>query len=143
MGAGGLGLDAVERQEGEAVLGRDDQSIRVIAAAELAVVLAQIAVIGGETARGIGQRQPPEGEQLAFDPVRARLDQRGGGLAAQFDRQHPAFESAFGEKGQGALVVEIDRVPGDEGPAFEKIERGEVAGLDQETLDRRRCVSGF
>jgi len=64
--AGGLGLGAVQRKEGLAFAGVQGEAVGVVHAAELAVVLGQVVVAGGEAARRECQRQAAVGKYLGL-----------------------------------------------------------------------------
>ena len=135
---GGHGLDAVEGEQWLRLLAEQRDALRVVLAAELAVVLGPVLRPRGEAARRVGQRQMAVGEQLHFGPrdlqgielLQAVLQQAAGAL----HRRHPALQAALQQLAQGMRVVQVERRPGDEGQAAlgEQLHRAHVVGLHQQ-----------
>ncbi len=110
------GLDAVDGQEVLAFAGLQGQALGVVEALELAVVLVQAVVAGGEAAGREGQRQFAERENLGFDAGRPGLCAGcSTRVRVRFERRYPALEAVAGEGGQRFLVVDVEVRAGDEG----------------------------
>jgi hypothetical protein len=131
-----LGLDAVERQEGLALAGLEQQAVGVVAAAELAVVLLQPVVARREAARREGQRQAAEAPDLGGDGRGLRVDARHR-VERQLDRRHPAVGAELRVLLQRVGVVDVEVraererfVPA----ARQHRQRTGVAGLDRELV---------
>lgn len=133
---GALRLDAVEREEVLAVAGLQEQAVGIVAAAELAVVLLQAVMPGGEAACRKRQRQSAEAPDLGRKPAGHRVD-AADRIERQLYRRHPAVGAQLGVFGQrgGAVDVQV-RAQGMRAPAglAQDLQRGGVARLDRELV---------
>ena len=124
------GLDAVDAQEILALARFQRQAGRVIQTLELAVVLVQVVVAGGETAGREGERQFAEDEELGLDASRLAAMQGFDQRAGRFQRRYPAFQAEAGEGGEGRFVVDIQVRAGDEILAADQIHRAKIVGFE-------------
>ena len=132
--AAGLHLYAVDREERRTVARGERQPVRVLDAAEAAVVLGEIERACREAARGIGERQPAPCGDFEF---RQRLAGRAELLdegTALLHAEHQAPESVFAQQSQGGVVVDVERRPADEGQAAltQQLHRRHVVCFDEE-----------
>ena len=127
-----LRLRAVQDQELLGLARLQDQPVRVIHAAEAAVVLGQVAVPRGEASRRESQGHAPIGKHFGLQPGRPALLQRRQVVALHLQRDHPAGGAELGHPFQGGQVVQVQVRPGHEGRlAREPVHGTHVVGFDQ------------
>ena len=128
-----LRLDAVEHEEGLALARGERQPVRVIEAAEPAVVLRQIVVARGEAARRERERQPPVGEHLGGHARRLLREDRGQRRTRHLERRHPAIGPQRREERERRGVVDVEVRSGDERRTVgDHVHRAHVVRLEQE-----------
>ena len=147
---GRLRLDAVEREEGFAFARLQQQAIGVVDAAELAVVLGQIAVACREAARRKRQRHAAQRKHLGLQALRALLLQHLQLGLRHFQRRHPAHCAQIGHPVQRRLVVQVQVRAGDERQlAGHHLHRAHVVGFHQklavvdDAARHRSIAAGF
>jgi hypothetical protein len=133
-------LDAVDGQEWLPFAGAQGHPLRVVETPELAVVLAEIVMAGGEATGREGEWQLAENEDLALDTGWTRAVQRLDQPPVGLERRQPAPHATPGECRQRDLVVDVEMGSGDERPAGGDADRTEVVGLEQAAGNRAQFI---
>ena len=141
--AGRLRLDAVEHEELLALAGLEHQAVGVVQAAELAVVLGQVALARGKATRRKRQRHAAIGKHLGLQVLRAVLDQGGEVFVLHLQRCHPARGAQLGQPLQRGLVVNVQvQATHKRALARQALHSTHVVGLDEVIGVGRHLVHG-
>ena len=129
----GLRLNTVQGEKTLTLLGTEGQAIWIVATTQPAIVLGQIAVTSGETARREGQGHPPIDEQLGLQTCRTPLLHLRQRLRGKLEGHHPAPRTQGCQQIQRLLIVGMEMGTGNERDTRlgRHADRRHVVGLDR------------